>query len=269
MRLLSTEWKPERFFSAVSTAPDRVLLLDYDGTLAPFRKRRDEARPYPGVVEALDELLVNGRCRVVLVSGRAIADLLPLLGLAHTPEIWGSHGWERLMPDGRRELTPLPPAVAAALGQAADWVRELDFADGWELKPAGIALHWRDLPPGDARDLERRAHENWDAICRRGGLTVKNFDGGIELTATGRNKGHAVSAVLAEMHPAAVAAYLGDDATDEDAFEALHRRTSGSALAILVRDQWRQTQADWWLRPPDELLEFLNNWRSACVNREE
>ncbi len=269
MRLLSTGCKPERFFNAVAEAPGRALLLDYDGTLAPFRKRRDEARPYPGVVAALDDLLVNRRCRVVLVSGRATADLLPLLGLAITPEIWGSHGRERLMPDGKREWTPLTPAVATALERATDWVRELGIADSWEIKPAGIALHWRGLPPGDARDLERRAREYWDPMCRGGGLAVNSFDGGIELTATGQNKGDAVSAILDEMHPATVAAYLGDDATDEDAFDALQRRNSGHALAVLVRDELRPTQADWWLRPPEELLEFLNNWRSACVNRDK
>jgi trehalose-6-phosphatase len=37
----------------------RLLMLDYDGTLAPFRKERDEALPYPGVDEALQTIVAN------------------------------------------------------------------------------------------------------------------------------------------------------------------------------------------------------------------
>ena len=43
----------ERFFERLPGAPARVLLLDYDGTLAPFRVERDEAVPYAGVREAV------------------------------------------------------------------------------------------------------------------------------------------------------------------------------------------------------------------------
>jgi trehalose-6-phosphatase len=52
------------------------------------------------------------------------------------------------------------------------------------------------------------------------------------------------------------AAYLGDDYTDEDAFEAIKNRGVG----ILVRKEFRLTRADIWLEPPEELLFFLGNW---------
>ena len=58
------------FFRKVAEAPSRVLLLDYDGTLAPFREERDEAVPYPGVREAVRNQIVSGRSRLVVVSGR-------------------------------------------------------------------------------------------------------------------------------------------------------------------------------------------------------
>jgi trehalose-6-phosphatase len=51
-------------------------------------------------------------------------------------------------------------------------------------------------------------------------------------------------------------AYLGDDLTDEDAFKAL----KGKGLSVLVRDTQRDTLADCWLTPPDELLDFLHHW---------
>jgi trehalose-phosphatase len=54
----------------------------------------------------------------------------------------------------------------------------------------------------------------------------------------------------------AVLTYLGDDLTDEDAFNALH----GRGLSVLVRGSQRKTAADLWIKPPQELLQFLEKW---------
>jgi trehalose-phosphatase len=91
------------------------------------------------------------------------------------------------------------------------------------------------------------------------GLALQDFDGGIELRAPGHDKGEAVKTLLAEMGPNAMCAYLGDDRTDEDAFQAIR----GKGLGVLVRENFVPTQADLWIKPPEELLEFLARWKSA------
>jgi len=60
------------------------------------------------------------------------------------------------------------------------------------------------------------------------------------------------------MEKETVAAYLGDDFTDEDAFTAI----KGHGIGILVRKEFRPTEADIWIKPPDELLSFLSDWIS-------
>ena len=75
-----------------------------------------------------------------------------------------------------------------------------------------------------------------------------------------RTKADAVGAVLVEMDVDAPVAYLGDDDTDEDAFHALQDR----GLRVLVRPHWRATDADLWLRPPVQLMAFLDDWLAAC-----
>src|SRR5215475_13121650 len=82
------------FFERVRHADQRALLLDYDGTLAPFTVQRDQAVPYPGVKKLIKEISSLGNTRLVIVSGRAIGDFTGLLALDPSPEIWGSHGWE-------------------------------------------------------------------------------------------------------------------------------------------------------------------------------
>ena len=59
----------------------------------------------------------------------------------------------------------------------------------------------------------------------------------------------------------AVVFYLGDDVTDEDAFAAL----KGKGTSVLVRKEPRPTQAEWLLKPPEELLEFLCRWNAALA----
>jgi trehalose-6-phosphatase len=55
-------------------------------------------------------------------------------------------------------------------------------------------------------------------------------------------------------------AYLGDDLTDEDAFAAVGDR----GLSFLVRGEARASNARYWLRPPEELLEFLDGWLASA-----
>ena len=233
-----------------------LLMLDYDGTLAPFRVVRDEAVPYPGVRERLRSLLDGSATRLVIVSGRTVADLLPLLGLEPHPELWGCHGWERLLPNGEHRLGVLPVPAQAALEQADDWIAGAGLEARSERKPVSLTLHWRGMEGREAEALRQAAVAAWQPLATAAGLELHGFDGGLELRHPGRDKGSAVREILNETPAESAIAYLGDDLTDEDAFRVL----DGRGLSVLVRASRRQSAADCWLRPPEELLEFLDRW---------
>lgn len=255
---LTTPGILETFFARLAVAPHRVLMLDYDGTLAPFREERDEAIPYPGVREALAAIREETGTRLVVISGRAVRDLLPLLGLDPPPEVFGSHGWEHLPPGGEAvHVFDLDAATATALEMARTWIEREGHAARSERKPASVTLHWRGLPPAEQQRLETDAQRAWMPLTTRAQVELHAFDGGVEIRARGRNKGDAARAILEEVGTEAAAAYLGDDLTDEDAFAALGPR----ALKVLVREQPRDTLADLWLRPPEQLLQFLTLWK--------
>jgi trehalose-phosphatase len=138
-------------------------------------------------------------------------------------------------------------------------LRDAGLESQTEVKPGGVAVHWRGLDPGKAEKTAREVSRLWKPLLERAPLRLLEFDGGLEIRVAGPGKGDAVRAILRESTPGAALAYLGDDQTDEEAFHAL----KGNGLTALVRPQSRPTAADIWLQPPHELLQFLEEWLRA------
>lgn len=264
MKALTPAGDPAVFFRELSRAAHRILFLDFDGTLAPFREERDQAAPYPGVPEILDAIAENAATRIVFITGRAIADIRPLLRLRKTPEIWGSHGREHLDASGRHTRAELPGDVSDALGKAREWAHSMGLADYFEEKAGCVALHWRPFPAGKAARIREEALGVFGGLAAQGRTQLHEFDGGLELQAPGHDKGWAIRQVLRGETGDARCAFLGDDYTDEDGFRSL----KGQGLSVLVRRDFRETAADLWIRPPEELLSFLEGWRDACNSRQ-
>jgi trehalose 6-phosphate phosphatase len=252
------------FLQTLAQAPEAVLLLDYDGTLAPFRVARDQAYPYPGVAPLLQEIVRNGRTRVVVISGRDATDVLPLLNIHPPPEVWGIHGLQRLKTDGSTEMPRLDERTLTGLSDAGRWLGYQQLRHTAEFKAGSVAVHWRGLSENRAENLRSRVLLGWRPIAEYSGLNVLEFDGGVEIRACEADKGNAVRTFLSEISPDAPVAYLGDDSTDESAFRAMQ----GRGVSVLVRPKWRQTVAQFWLKPPDELVAFLGRWLKACVEQD-
>ncbi len=253
--------KLDTFFRALPRAPEPLLLLDYDGTLADFRVDRFKARPWAGVRELLAAIQQQGRTRMAVITGRPPEEIAPMLGLDPPLEIWGLHGAKRLHPDGRAELEHAPPEVRQALETLRRQLRRDALGGLFEDKPNAAVLHWRGHAPSRARQIEQRTRELFEPLARQYGLRLLAFEAGLELR-TGRDKGDAVRELLREAGPGAAATYLGDDITDEMAFRAINQ-AHGPHLSVLMRRRWRQTDADLWLRPPAGLREFLRRWLQA------
>jgi trehalose-phosphatase len=256
MELLNSEVSLESFFERLATADERVLMLDYDGTLAPFREKRDEAVPYPGVRQRLKKLITSDAVRLIIISGRRVRDIGPLLGLDPLPEIWGSHGAERLISDDDYRLVDLGEKVQEGFDKIDNWAERENLTAVLEVKPAGRAFHWRGFPEAQKERIEHNVRGYWEHRAEDYELNLHHFDGGLELKAASVNKGNATKSILSELTSNAAIAYLGDDRTDEDAFRALNSH----GLRVLVRPEKRETDADIWLRPPEELIDFLDRW---------
>jgi len=167
MKTLNPNIDLETFFSQLHATYHKVLLLDYDGTLAPFHVNPGEAIPYPGVREVLDKIMQAPGTRLVIITGRWIKDFVPLLRLQNQPEIWGSHGLERLKADGSYEIGPIEEEVLPGLVAADEWVESVGLSDRCEEKPGCLAFHWRGMGEASIREMRERILREWSLFAER------------------------------------------------------------------------------------------------------
>lgn len=255
--------KLREFFSSFPGTSTALLLLDYDGTLADFRIDRFKARPWAGVRELLDAIQKQKKTRIAVVTGRPGTEIPPMLALETPVEVWGLHGAERLYSDGRRELEVQAPAVRQALQDLRTRLKRDPLGGLFEDKPNAAVMHWRGRSPDEAKGIEKRTREIFEPLAKLDGLRLLEFSAGLELRA-GRDKGGAVREIIREAGTDAPITYLGDDLTDESAFQAVNE-AKAPHLSVLMRRAPRKTEADVWLKPPKELREFLGMWLDAGV----
>jgi trehalose-phosphatase len=246
------------FMDRLSSASESVLLVDYDGTLAPFQTERDRAYPYAGVESVLNAIIRCRKARVIVITGRPIDNLRTLFRSLNNLEVWGAHGLEHRLVDGTYHQTAIDPEAAAVLAEAEKWLIAANLASLAEIKPGGIAIHWRGLPDAEIERVQFCVREGWAVLAQRPGIKLFNFEAGLELRVVHPDKGDAVTAILKNLDSQVPIAFLGDDLTDEDAFRVL----AGRGLPVLVRPEYRETRASIWLKPPQELIGFLELWLS-------
>ncbi len=248
------------FLERAGAATRRVLMIDYDGTVAPFAMDRARAFPYPRVPKLLDAIMKTCGTRLIMITGGPAGRLGPLLGLDPSPETWGAYGLERLDSDGQCHGVEIPDETFEALTQAELLLDENGLRKFVEVSPGGVAVHWRGQTAQEILEMRTTAYRILNPLAAHSGLVVADFDGGIEIRLASASTGDAIRSVLSEVDADVPVAYLGDDTPDEDAFRILN----GRGLTALVRPKYRFTAAQLWLRPPDDLIGFLNAWIAAC-----
>lgn len=231
-----------------------AVFLDYDGTLTE-------------IAEDPEKAVLGDRTRIVLemckeafptgiISGRDLENLLKVVGIKGLAYA-GSHGFEIMLRDGRRlddtGWRKYLPDLAAA-------ERDLELiAQGFEgarveRKKYSVALHYRKVDQAEAGILL----ENFEKAASKHPM-LKKCKGKkvVELLPNlDWDKGKALSEILSYegiSEEKYLVIFIGDDITDESAFE----KVKGIGLGILVGDLERPSAANYRLSSPSEVSEFL------------
>lgn len=219
--------------AARETPKTTALFLDVDGTLAPVVNRADDAHVPTEVRRLLGDLSVRLGL-VACVSGRAAADAKRLVGVGGVFYA-GAHGAELLDPTtGEVERAP---ELEAWKKPVQEFVETLDAA---ELRRAGVrledkqfiqALHWRGAEDDD--EALRLIHAA-EAAARERGFEIHQGRKVLEIRPPiDFNKGVAVTRLILQ-NGVRAAAYVGDDNTDVDAFEAVLQLRAQNSIDLAL-----------------------------------
>lgn len=246
-----------------------LLMSDFDGTLTPHVPKPAEARLAEPVHGYLSALARAPQVRLAIVSGRDLGDVAARVGVVGAVYA-GCHG---LQVNGPGIAFSHPEAVAQqktvqALGAAL--AERVAGIDGVVVEPKrlGVTVHYRDASDEARRLVEVELEQ---AMERKGGR-LKVFHGtkAIEiLPQVAWSKGHCARQIRdwasQTLPKPMLAVYIGDDWTDEMAFEAL----LGQAITVRVGAPDIISRATYRLHSVDavhELLErlaYVVGWRPA------
>jgi len=246
---------PRYLFRAWGEIADRLreaktcaLLLDFDGTLVKLQRRPWEVRVPQRTKRLLERLARHPRLFVAIVSGRRCQDLQTRIGVEALHFI-GLHGAER-----ESKTTKITKAAARILARAQRGARQRMAAmRGMRIEDKGMsfAVHYREASPPIARAAKSCLLD----VVEPHQETLRVLDGAMVwevLPNEIRGKGGAVLDLLSEFPQGTPAIYIGDDGTDETAFEAL-----GDQITIRVGKP-QGSAAKYYVRDPSEVIRFLS-----------
>jgi trehalose-phosphatase len=260
MKHLFKDW--EYIQDKIRQAQILFLFLDYDGTLTPIVSRPELALCPPKVKRHLEELRDLRGVYLAIISGRSLEDLR---GKVEVPGIIyvGNHGLEIENPSGSHKKSLSSTRTRELRKITQNLQNSMKEIPGilFEEKGPILSVHYRNVPekllaliPQVLKEELQQWKDRWKMAS---GKMVLEIQPNVDF-----NKGKAVSEILKIFHSAALLPiYLGDDQTDEDAFRVL----KGRGLSVFVGSGKFPSRADFFLRNPDEVQEFLSRCQEIRV----
>ncbi len=200
-------------------AENRLLFIDYDGTLMGFNEDPQAVMPDDEVKNLLTELAGDPRNHVVINSGRDKTTLEKWLGMLDV-EMAAEHGvW--MKEAGEWQLNP--NVVDTWMPKVRDLLENLVARTPGsfiEEKDYSLAWHYRGIDRDLGTKRVREFRDMLSYLIQNQDLQVLEGNKVVEIKNAGVNKGKATSHFVGKKDYDFVLG-IGDDATDEDIFKAL------------------------------------------------
>jgi len=225
-----------------------VVLMDFDGTLADFNVDPAAVTLSPPRQILLQRLSQRADLSAGIVSGRRISDLRERVPASPSLFFAGLHGLEIEGPGLRFAHASAAIAAPAVSLLARDLRRAVKPLPGVfvEDKTYSVVLHIRGASTADRLHATTRFSALAEPFLSEGTLRLQPGDNILELLPNvDWTKGDAVRTIVrhveGETRETVWPVYIGDDATDEDAFEeignggltiAVGRRPAGAAFQV-------------------------------------
>ncbi len=201
-------------------AENKLLLLDYDGTLAEFASRPDWADPDTELIELFHNLSVDKKTEVVILSGRDRESLDKWLG-SHDISLVAEHGgWIKRRGKKWQNTSQIDHDWKENIRSILELAVDRTPGSFLEEKDFSLVWHYRKSSP----ELKlRRLEELRETITNyAGNMGIGLFEGSevLEVKRFEVNKARAAENFLQEKIWDFILA-VGDDNTDEEMFAVL------------------------------------------------
>lgn len=231
----------------------RLLLLDYDGTLAPIARFPHLAEPHPELMALITLLCRDPDNRIVIISGRPKSDLEKWFG-AKRIDLIAEHGayfkrhesgWIRIPEAIAAWKSVVDPVMQIFTERCpGSFIEEKEFSLAWHYRNADSDLGFL-----RSRELIGRLH----ALAPHHPFQVIEGKKVVEVRPSGVDKGTAAVSLLAE-HKYDFIFAAGDDRTDEDLFRVLPDD------AVSIRVGLVQSQAKFNVGLQHEVIKLLRKF---------
>ncbi len=207
-------------FKDYDQATERVLFLDYDGTLSEFKKTPMQAAPNRSLKSLITKLTNNPKNTVVIISGRDHETLELWFGHMKV-NLVGDHGlWYKKIGHQWKKTISIDSEWKPSIRHVLEMYVDRMPGSFIEEKSHSIALHYRQAEP---EMVSVKLSEIKDALYSIKGSTPIEIQQGnmvLEVKDQRVNKGNA-TALFTNDQDFDFILTAGDDTTDEDMFKAL------------------------------------------------
>lgn len=250
--LPTVDARRDKITARLSDAPGVLLCLDFDGTLAPIVDDPDEATMAADCRSILERLPTDPSTEVAVISGRGIDDLRERAGVDDVVYA-GNHGLELYRSD-QTEVVPEADEQRQAIDDICDAIEDRTSSiPGTVVERKGVTatVHYRQVPEDDVgevievvKEVVADADGEFEVL---GGKEIREIRPHVDW-----DKGSVVELLAEDVPDDWERIYVGDDTTDEDAFEVVEP----DGLGILVGDD-TDTAASVCVRDQSDVADFL------------
>lgn len=236
------------------------LFLDYDGTLVNFQNRPTEVKTPIKIIKIIKQLIKNPNIMIIIVTGRSLHDIKKLLNINGLSFI-ALHGLIMETSNGL-SFTWKKENQARLLirGIKEDIQEEVKKEKGafLEDKDLTIVLHYRLSSKNRIQVIREKFKKVVKSKDKKKIFEIINGEKIIEARPRGWNKGKAIEMLLNKHinKKNILPIYIGDDVTDEDAFQVLENI---GITVYVANNSKRKTIAQYWVKNPDEVYFFLQS----------
>ena len=240
---------------------NRIIFLDYDGTLVDFKPNLADANPDRDLYLLLNQLMDDPANHVVLISGRKHENLDEWFDDSDRIHLIAEHGtWFKQQYTSWHKITGLSDSWKQDIYPILETYVDRTPGSFIEEKTYSLVWHYRKAQKGLGELRANELMNNLKYMTSDKGLQFLPGDKVLEIKNIEINKGKAALSLVENNNYDFIIAF-GDDYTDEDIFKSL------PDTAITIKIGNNLSAAKFYLRNPLEVRNLLNKFAHSVSTK--